>query len=283
LALGKRRHDGDEAPVTGNYEMPPQKRAKRGKANGILKATRSATRTRHKPEARIPITTTISEPKEAGRGAERLATLNTQGIHHPSLLGPSFQQGWAVEASDEQLTWVEGSVEERAVNHIDSAVQQQLQQGEATEELFKIPRKFEVMHKALLVATPGDWERGTIQEIKCRLCPNTKLSTWEDFKRHCDTAEAHPMTISFCDHCGDFFARSDALKRHSRNPPPECRSATREGADAKRLETEKAHGEFMVRLEGFLRTGEDIGKPFSQIIKEKFPGSSKKYKRGGRV
>jgi hypothetical protein len=172
-------------------------------------------------------------------------------------------------------------VEEKTVHRIDSTVQQQRE--EATEEHFKIPRKLEVTHKALLVATPGDWERGAVREIRCRLCPDTKLTTWEDFKRHCTTMEAHPMRISFCDNCGDFFARGDALKRHCKNPPPECRSATREGADAKRLETEKAHGEFRVRLEGFLRTGEDIGKPFSQIIKEKYPGSSKKCKRGGKV
>jgi hypothetical protein len=72
--------------------------------------------------------------------------------------------------------------------------------------------------------------------------------------------EVHPMKISFCNNCGDIFARGDALERHCKNPtppPPECRSATREGADAKRLETEKAHGESRVRLEGFLKTGEE--------------------------
>jgi hypothetical protein len=31
-----------------------------------------------------------------------------------------------------------------------------------------------------------------------------------------------------------------------------------------------------------LGTGEDIGMPFSQIIKNKYPDSSKKRKRGGR-
>jgi hypothetical protein len=280
LAPGKRRCDGDEA-VIDSYEMPPQKRVRAGKANGILKATRSTARTRHKPVARIPKARILRESKEAGRGAERLATPNAQGIHPRPLLGPSFQQGWAVEAADGQLTWVEGSVEEGAVHHIDSMVQQQ-QQEEAKEEYFKIPRKFKVGHKALLAATQADWARGAIREIKCRLCPDTRLKTWEDFKRHCDTMEAHPLKISFCDECGDFFARGDSLERHRRNPPPECLSVTPEKAGAKRRETEKAHDEFRARLEEFLESGEDMGRPFSQIIKDKYPESSKKRTGGGK-
>jgi hypothetical protein len=131
----------------------------------------------------------------------------------------------------------------------------------------------------MLVATQDDWVRGAIREIRCRLCPDTKLKTWEDFKRHCNTMEAHPLKISFCVKCGNFFAHGDSLKRHLNNSPPECRSVTPEKAGAKRRETEKAHDEFKARLERFLRTGEDIGRPFSQIIKEMYPESSKKRKR----
>jgi hypothetical protein len=51
----KRRHDdGEVAPVTNSHEKPPQKRVRRGRANGIPKAARSAPRTRRKPVARIP-------------------------------------------------------------------------------------------------------------------------------------------------------------------------------------------------------------------------------------
>jgi hypothetical protein len=41
------------------------------------------------------------------------------------------------------------------------------------------------------------------------------------FKRHSETAEVHPLKIYFCDDCGDFFARSDSLKRHREHLPAE--------------------------------------------------------------
>jgi hypothetical protein len=192
------------------------------------------------------------EPREAGGGAEKDATPNAQGIHPLPLLGPSFEQGWAVEAADGQLTWVEGSVEEEAVYHINSTVQGQQQEETKDEKV-------------------GRFARSSAQ-----LCPDIKLKTWEDFKlqaplRHHGGAS---LKISFCDDCGDFFARG-SLERRCRNPPTECFNVTPEKADAKRRETEKVHDKFRTRLEGFLRTGEDIGRPFSQIIKEKYPYSSK--------
>ena len=127
--------------------------------------------------------------------------------------------------------------------------------------------------------------RGSVREIKCRRCPKTPnptLKTWEDFKRHCNT-ETHP-NISFCNDCGDFFARCDSLKRHRRHPPAECLSVTRGKADEKRRETQRVHDEFMARLERLLRTGEeDIDMPFSQIIREKYPDSSKKRRERSRL
>jgi hypothetical protein len=60
-------------------------RARGGTSEGILKATRSAATTRHKPVARVRKTRTNSKPREVGRGAERLVTPNTQGIYHQSL------------------------------------------------------------------------------------------------------------------------------------------------------------------------------------------------------
>jgi hypothetical protein len=81
-----------------------------------------------------------------------------------------------------------------------------------------------------------------------------------------DTVEVHPLEISFCDECGDFFARSDSLKRHCKNQPAKCLNITRKKADEKRRETQKAHDESVGRLEGCSNTGEDIGMPFSLII-----------------
>jgi hypothetical protein len=48
---------------------------------------------------------------------------------------------------------------------------------------------------------------------------------------------------------------------------------------AKRQLTEKVHRMFMKRLECCLRTKEDIGVPFAQIIKRIFPDSSKRGSR----
>jgi hypothetical protein len=257
------------------HNVPPQKRA-RGGTSGILIAKRSTARTRHNLVARIPGKNFDGKPKEAGRGAERLATPNAHGIYHQSSLGPSFQQGWAVEPADGKPNWVEGSVDEDAAHRIDSTVQQQ--QEEATE-LFKIPRKFKPGYRLLLQASEADFARGAVQTIKCRLCPDTKLKDFEDFKRHCKTMETHPLELRFCDRCGDYFARSDSLKRHHNRPPPECRKVTPAKAAEKRRVTEEEHEDFIRQLEYALITGENISRSFSQIIKEKFPESSKKRTR----
>jgi len=263
---------------TDTHNVPPQKRA-RGRTSGIQEARRSAARTRHNFVARIPESTTNGKPKEAGRGAERLATPNAHGIYHQFLLGPSFQQGWAVEPADGQPTWVEGSVGEEAAHRIDSMVQQQ--QEEATE-LFEIPRKFKPSYRLFLQASEADFARWAVQTIKCRLCPDTKLKDFEEFKRHCKTTETHPLRIHFCDRCGDYFARVDSLKRHRNQPPAECRKVTLAKAAEKRRVTEEEHEDFIRRLEHGLMSGEDIGRSFSQIIKEKFPESSKKRTGGSK-
>jgi hypothetical protein len=256
------------------HEVPPQKRA-RG-----VKTARSAARTHHQPVARIPKTIVVSKPKAAGRGAERLATPSAQGIYHQPLPGPSFRRDWVVNAADGTPTWDEGSVDEEAAHHIDNTVEQRHE--EVTNKLFEIPRKFEPGHRLLLQASDADFARGAIQAIECRLCPNTKLKNFQEFKRHCDSTEAHPLVIHFCDQCGDFFARPDSLARHRKQRPPECRMVTPEEAAQKRWATEEAHDEFFRRLEHGLRTEQDIGKPFSRIIKDRYPKSSKKRKGSGK-
>jgi hypothetical protein len=155
--------------------------------------------------------------------------------------------------------------------------EQQEEQGDA--RLFKISNRLKPIYKALLLTTEADLARGTVREIRCRLCPDTMLKTWLDYKRHCDTMEAHPLKISFCKSCGDFFARPDSLARHQKTPPPGCTSVGPAKAAEKRRVTQIAHDEFVERLEGCLEAGEDVGKPFSQIIKEKYPDSSKKSKK----
>jgi hypothetical protein len=153
---------------------------------------------------------------------------------------------------------------------------------EATErDLFQIPRRLGKVYKALLKASSADWACGFVRTLKCRLCPSADFGNWEDFKRHCKYMEAHPFEIVFCDHCGDFFARQDALDRHRRSRPRACVDFDSKPAMAlsKRQVTEMVHEMFMKRLERCLKTNEDIGVPFSQLIKMIFPNSSKRGSR----
>ena len=93
--------------------------------------------------------------------------------------------------------------------------------GQAKDELYGIPRRMKERHLALLPVAPADWKRGTVAVLKCRLCPGADFSDWEIFKRHCDAAEAHPLNITLCNRCGNFFARPDALGPHVNNQPGE--------------------------------------------------------------
>jgi hypothetical protein len=119
-----------------------------------------------------------------------------------------------------------------------------------------------------------------IPKIKCWLCPDTNFS--EEFKRHCDTTVAHPLKVTFCNNCGDYFARTDALERHRRKVQVHRKWVTASPGKSKekRSETQRAHEEFKERLRESLRTGRDIGMPFSQIIKEKYPDSLEEAHRG---
>jgi hypothetical protein len=184
-----------------------------------------------------------------------------------------------VEPADGQPSWVEGSADEEAAHGIDSVVQQQ---QDRAEELFEIPRKFKPGYRLLLQVSEADDARGAVQAIKCRLCPDTKLKDFEEFKRHVKTSEKHPLRIHFCNRCGDFFARSDSLKRHHNQPPAECRKVTPFEAAEKRRATEAEHKGFMQRLGRSLVTGEDLGKGFSQTIKGWYPKSSKKRTGGSK-
>ena len=168
------------------------------------------TGTNRRPYTRVP-TNNNDTSKEAGRGTEGLAIPNVQGVYHRSLLGSSFQQGWVVTTEQgQQLPGIEERVEE-SMQHTASTEWQE--EG----HLFEIPSDFEGFDM-LLAATEADWTRRAVNEIKCRLCPDSEFSKWDVFKHLCRTTEAHPLEILFCEHCGDFFACSDSLTRHLNRP-----------------------------------------------------------------
>jgi len=87
-------------------------------------------------------------------------------------------------------------------------------------------------YSKLLAATEADRERGAVNELRCRICPLARFSTWEGFKRHCDTTRVHPWDVYVCDHCGDYFGRSDSFMRHRKRRPQVCQKAVPERAEA---------------------------------------------------
>jgi hypothetical protein len=156
--------------------------------------------------------------------------------------------------------------------------------NQAQDSLFQIPENINNWRRAFLMATEEDWKRGAVPQLKCRVCPNSVFKNWTVFNKHADTAEAHPSPseMRYCGRCGDPFGRGDAFARHCKEPPRECVNTSPEKAREKREVTEREHKAFVERVERFQETGEDIGKTFAEIIKEKYPDSCKKRIRQGR-
>ena len=260
-------HDDANLTMLDSHEVSPQKEFEGGESDKFLKkAALPVNDTLHEPVVRTP-EVTVNASKAVGHRARMSTTLNAQGMHCQSFLGPNNRQSWMVTSAQEKTPWVEGQMGRMEGN---------AWQG-AKKNPIRIPTNLDKGYRTLLAATEADWGSGTIQAIMCRICPGTGFRTWERFKRHCDTAEAHPLTIAFCDHCGDFFARSDSLRRHRSKPPLRCRNAEPEKTEQKRWATERAHKEFKEELERCRKTGEVIGMHFARVIKEMFPESSKKH------
>ena len=153
-------------------------------------------------------------------------------------------------------------------------------QEEVQQECFDIPKDLRTGYQVLLMATQADRACGSISEIRCRLCPNTKFNKRGEFKQHCDNNEAHPLIIYFCEYCGDYSAQSDACQWHRDKWPPQCRQGRHKEVNEKHRATQSEHNEFIRRLEEYLTTGEDsVVMSFSKTIKDMYPDSSKKQTR----
>ena len=151
--------------------------------------------------------------------------------------------------------------------------------GATKDNRFHISKRLREDYKSFLTATSEDFARGTIHELKCKLCPAADFTTWDDFVRHCKNAEAHPLEIHVCDYCGSYFARRDSLNRHSWSRPPECLHVSPREAEDKRTETKRIHEEFKKDLKHYLETNDGNWRPFAQIIRENYPDSLKKGSR----
>ena len=284
--FGKHPRDVEETSdncvqaVNSSHSGPCKRVKRRVAANGVLVTTGSTSRARHTSFTGTPcIPDHTSEA--VGRGAGRLAAPNAHEVYHQVLPGPSVQEGTTAQG---RRLRIEGSEAELTQHYASSVVQQQdtvlnAKDGEREDGGFKITRRISQRHRDLLQAKSDDWARGSVEVLKCRLCPGAEFSNWEDYKRHCDLSEAHPLKLVFCKHCGDFFARTDSLKRHQTNRPPECLSVTPTDAEAKRVETKKVYEAFKEKLGECLKDDGVIKTPFTQIIKEMFPKSSKRGSR----
>ena len=136
------------------------------------------------------------------------------------------QQGGMGQTVDGELIWVEGSVEEEPVRRRQQ--EQQQQQEETEPKYLKFPKKFKWGAGCSSQPRKPTGNVARFMRLSDGAVPTSK--TWDDYKRHCDMKEKHPLTIYFCDDCEDFFARSDSLDRHRKHPPREVpRRHAREG------------------------------------------------------
>ena len=271
---------GDVGTLHNDHACGRPERVKRKiTLTGVLEATGSTSTARG---ART-LVQVKAKSEAVGCGVGRLATPTAHEVHHQPVPGPSVQELMGTTARG-KLPWTEGSEEELMWHDMISVAKQQdiaisAKNGEREGEAFRIPKRLGERHRGFLRATSEDWERGSVSMLKCRLCPSAAFGNWEDFKRHCDFSEAHPLKIEFCEHCGDYFARMDSLKRHQASRPPECLSVTPTEAEAKRRATNNVYKTFKNKLEDYLKDDEEIGTPFAHIIKEMFPSSSKRGSR----
>jgi len=258
-------------------ETNMQKRVKQSAVGTMVAATRTI-------EKSSPATRSqkvrIDKSKEVVCGA-KLTRSTSQEVYHPTLMGHSVSQELigtptASWVDERELVVMQGGV--------GSEVPQQIGQNDAEsdraggEDLFRIPARLTERQHLMLQTTQADLGRQAVEDIKCKLCPNTQLSSWDDFERHCDTSEKHPLTVFFCDRCGVYFGRRDSLRRHIQTDTKACRDTTEDQAALRRRVTEQLFKDFNVKLDLCLRSGEDVGQRFAEIVNLNriLKGSSKK-------
>ncbi|KAI9445788.1 hypothetical protein BJY52DRAFT_410009 [Lactarius psammicola] len=274
-SLGKRSRQSDEFE-SGGLGRPSAIRVPGG-AESMKRTRRSpATRTRSNFKCKS---------KATGRGAERLAPATARGVYPRSLSGLSVPQGSVGILEQEQPSKIEER--EQAVMRYDtgsSAPLQSTENAEDGEDLHKIPGNLTERERLMLQTTQVDEERGAVRVIKCRLCPKPRFSTWVTFQRHCKSCEKHPSELRFCTKCGDYFGRPDSRVRHKDKKHQEaCLNTSQDEAREKRQKVERLLEAFEARLKRCLRTGEDIGPRFSDIMSKKLTNTSKKVSKAEEI
>ena len=146
---------------------------------------RSSSKAQHKSATR----NTKSENNRISKAVEREAggqgETSAQGLYDRFPPGLSVQQE-LTEAFSQELTWVaEGREDEESQQMGGTRYQrQQVAQdsADAKERKLRLPIPGSLMegYRKLPEAMEADWERRPVNELRCRLCPHPRFSTWED-------------------------------------------------------------------------------------------------------
>ena len=184
----------------------------------------------------------------------------TQRLYPHPMLGHSAPQEMMISQVQELL---EGPSETQHKWH--SMVPQLVgpQPGGSLAGLYKIPGSLTLRQQLMLCITEDEARCGAVHSIKCKLCPKVALQSWQCYQRHCDESEVHPVELSFCDRCGDHFARSDSLKRHRRGK--NCHRRSQDDNDGAKNRINWHLNDFNARMECSLRTGEVFKCRFAKI------------------
>lgn len=138
----------------------------------------------------------------------------------------------------------------------------------------KIPGNMTLRQHMMLRITEDEARCGAVHTIKCKFCPEVTLRSWQCYQRHCNESEDHPAELTYCDQCGDYFARPDSMKRHIGRK--NCLRTSPDNTERKKKTTKWGFDDFNARLEHCLRTREELGRPFAEIARENDLSASKK-------
>lgn len=197
------------------------------------------------------------------QGREACPT-TVQGLYPHSFPGPSSLQ--EIVGSSEQEQFEEGASSETPHGSTDGQ-----------DNLYQIPGTLTLRQQMMLRITGDEARHQAVHTINCKFCPDVALGSWKRYQRHCDESEAHPVKLTYCDLCGDHFARGDSLKRHARRKNrDDCLSTRPYDAAMKRTTTQWHLDHFNARFEHCLRTGEALGLRFAEIIPMDDLSTSKK-------
>ncbi|KAH9169391.1 hypothetical protein EDB89DRAFT_1482612 [Lactarius sanguifluus] len=246
----------------------------------VLGGAGSTKRTRRSPATRTRQVIN-DKSKAAGRGAEMLVSTTAQGLYHRSLPGLSVPQGSVGALLQEQPSWIEEREQVEPRHDSGNSVPfRGVENAEDGEVLHKIPTNLTERERLMLQTTQADEERGAVRDIVCRVCSGRPFSKWVTFQRHCNSCEKHPSELKFCPKCGDYFGRQDSEGRHKGKKYQEaCLNTSQDEAREKERKARRILEAFEARLQHCLRSGEDPGPRFSEVMSRKLTNTSKKVSK----